>query len=211
MAYGDYETYYIKEEELKLLLAGIGMTKWYGLSSGRRRGQEKEKSKEELYALLLSLYQKGYIEWKQEGVQLLWPVSQVAEILKKASGCVQVKAGGEEGILMGLYYATEGFVLLEVSQREPGMLRFSLWEEEELMTHFEEIGLFPEEGAFVEKICFSFRDKETGMEEARLVMEEDEIFTCMTWQEGFETNKKVYQQQECEALLRGWFHKEEQL
>jgi hypothetical protein len=211
MAYGEYESYYIKEEELKMLLAGLGMQQWYGLTSNSRRKQEKEKNKEDIFRLLTSLYQKEYIEWSNEKVEILEPVASLVMILKKAHHCIQIEVSGENDFLLGCYAAPEGIILLEKSQREPDMLRFSQWEETGFVEHLKECGIFPEIETFVGKVIFSLRESHSGLEEARMTIAEEGLYPFLFLWEGFEAEKKEYQQQECEKLLRGWIHREAQI
>ena len=54
-----YELYFIREDGLKLLLAGLGETQWYGLFSEANGSANR---------ILADLYQSGVIDWEGAGV-----------------------------------------------------------------------------------------------------------------------------------------------
>ena len=178
MDYGEYESCYIREEELWLLLAGGGVEQCYlpagGFSEDRadqtEDGAESEEvpgqtggsrrsrgpgamSGEDVYRILAGLYKKSYIEWENGAVRLQEPALSLAELIRDARWCLQMEMETENPeipAIKGCYGRAGRRVLLERSPRESETLRFSLWKEDVLLAHLREVDLLPGEEDFSE-------------------------------------------------------------
>lgn len=208
MGYGEYESYFVREEEMNLILAGAGVTKWYGLTSGSRVLREKVMvTKEDVYRILAGLYQKEYIEWENGAVRFLEPVNTMVVVLKNAKHFIQIESGQQEGFLKGCYFSRGKIVLLEKSILETDMLKFSLWEEKDFLAYLWETGIFPEEeGVLDNSNSLVLKNIESGIEEAQIVLTEEGIFPYMTIGNGLENKKYLYQKEVCEDIIKNWFH-----
>lgn len=180
MGYGEYESYYIRENELMLLLAGQGMTGcclpggtgsglaehngtdgWpaetddmdLGMAGtdtaeGRPAPEGGINSREDVYRILADLYKKSYIEWEGDAVGLLEPAGSLVRLIRDARWCLQIEGDAQDAdgpAVKGCYGRGGRRALLGASPLEAGMLRFSLWDDEELLEHLWEAGLFPED------------------------------------------------------------------
>ncbi|HCT91644.1 MAG TPA: hypothetical protein DF613_09755 [Lachnospiraceae bacterium] len=178
MGYGEYESYYIREEELLLLLAGQGMTGCClpaGTDTREAENDAREteaaasaeseiNSREDVYRILAGLYKKSYIEWEGDAVRLLEPAASLVRLIRDAGWCLQIEGDADNAdgpTVKGCYGAGSRRVLLETSPMETGMLRFSLWKAEDLLEHLWEAGLFPEETPGPETILADDEDSLT--------------------------------------------------
>ena len=125
------ESYYIEGRELELLLAGVKMKAWYGLSL-RPDGGEDSVTREDIHRILAGLYQKGYVSWDDEVIRMQEPVSDLVRILKEADSCMRIEWNREEEPLLMIYRAGDRFALLEESRINPMSYRFRIWDRETL-------------------------------------------------------------------------------
>ena len=95
-------------------------------------------TKEELFQILIRLYQKKYVEWENHTVKILEPIASMIQILKDADYCV---VGTNYGTTQdSIYYLSEyGILFLERSSREEGMFRFTWISHGEWVSHIWEI------------------------------------------------------------------------
>lgn len=124
MDYVSYESYYIKDEELHILLAGIGKKTWYGLAqTGSSDPIEKT---EDIHRILAGLYQKEYITWEMDRVVILEPVYSMLQVLLYAKVCINARIMSERGPLRCHYFYGDQVLFMERSQREQNMLRMTM-------------------------------------------------------------------------------------
>ncbi|KAI4451785.1 hypothetical protein C823_006345 [Eubacterium plexicaudatum ASF492] len=109
----DYDIYYIKEEQLKLLLAGLGQTEWYGLFS------DAHVSERPLNVMLADLYQNGVVDWDGEGVIVRQPYADMLSVMLEKKTCVTLQtAGCKTAYVRCCYFSDTSAVLTVKSQRE---------------------------------------------------------------------------------------------
>lgn len=117
-----YEVYYIKEEALKLLLAGLGLKEWYGLFSERHVVQPE---REALNGMLAEMYQDGVIAWEGAGAAVRQPYADMLSVMLKNKICVTVHAPDTASAVRCCYLSDMGVVMTQVSQREAGTLKLA--------------------------------------------------------------------------------------
>lgn len=219
MAYGEYESYFIKEEELYLVLAGAGLTSWYGLTADHRRETDETLvTTEDVNRILASLYQKNFVEWTGGMVNVLEPLSTLTEIIKRSKWCLQIEMPDSDVPLRGCYSYDDKVVMMEKSRWEQEILRFSIWEQESFIQYLWETGVFPEEEieedaqmegvSEVTKSIVSLREKNTGLENSRMVVTEAGVFPYMSLWEDFEMKKQPYNRAQCKETLVAWLLKQ---
>ncbi|MDE7312628.1 MAG: hypothetical protein K2N87_13575 [Eubacterium sp.] len=114
-----YEIYYIKEDALKLLLAGLGQTQWYGLFSG-------DGQKETTNRILAELYQNGMIDWDGAGAALRAPYAKMFSVMLEKKSCVTIQSPVLLSPVRCCYLSQTGVVLTQKSQREDRTLGIAL-------------------------------------------------------------------------------------
>lgn len=134
-----YEVYYIKEAALKLLLAGLGQTQWYGLFSeetvqgtgvyekpGRRMrhagGQSGKNAA--VNSVLAEMYLAGVIDWDGQGVAVRQPYARMLSVMLEQKICVTCVGMDSLSVSMlrCCYLSRDSAVAVRKSQREDGML-----------------------------------------------------------------------------------------
>jgi len=118
-----YEINYIKEEAVKLLLAGLGQEEWYGLFSdgpGRLYGKQGEMGM--VNSILADMYQNGIIDWKDAGVAVRQPYADMLAVMLDKKLCVSIQMCGTAAPLRCCYYSGSEVVITLKSQREEGTL-----------------------------------------------------------------------------------------
>lgn len=115
-----YEVYYIKEEALKLLLAGLGQKEWYGLFSEGRHAAQPER--EAGNRILAEMYQDGVIAWEGAGAAVRQPYADMLSAMLKEKTCVTVHTPDTGLALRCCYLSGTGVVMTQVSQREAATL-----------------------------------------------------------------------------------------
>ncbi len=222
MVYAKYENYYIREEELLIVLAGADVSTWVSITS-EDRDSILDVTKEDIYRILANLYKKSYVEWEDESVLIQEPVNSLVKVLKNAKGCLSIE-GEEEKIELRLcYYTDEKIAVLEKSKAEREMLRFSLWEPEVFMDFLWEIGIFPEvefETNKEEKSSeclkvldekdrmirgqIALRDLTSGMVKSAMKIEEEGMDVYVIIEEGDEKTEELYQKTKCQDVILKW-------
>lgn len=136
----EYESYYIKQEELKILLAGAGITSWYGLW-----GREEACTAARQNRIVTELYRKGFVEFKENSVLVKKPVSTMLSVLTAGKECIVVTPGNPQYPVRCCYFSGDSVVLMEKSQRERDTVCLFLLTRAEWMQLLEsEIGLMEE-------------------------------------------------------------------
>lgn len=114
-----YEVYFIKEDGLKLLLAGLGETQWYGLFS-------EENSC--VNGVLADLYQSGVIDWEGAGAAVRQPYAGMLLAMLEKKMCVTIQLPDPAAPVRCCYLSRTGMVMTQKSQREDktlGMAKLS--------------------------------------------------------------------------------------
>lgn len=124
-----YEINYIKEDALKLLLAGLGQEEWYGLFSDVSGRPRSKQEKSTVNGLLADMYQDEIIDWKDAGVAVRQPYADMLTVMLDKKICVTVQMTGTEPPLRCCYFSGSEVVMTQKSQREEdtlGMIRISM-------------------------------------------------------------------------------------
>ncbi len=123
-----YEIYYLKEAEVRLLLAGLGQSMWYGLFSGPDDGGEQKPRT--VNRLLAGLYEKGVIDWNGNQPVIRQPFSGIFASMLDQGRCVIIQMP-EGGAIHCCYLSIQWVVVTRKSQREAdtmGLARLSVTE-----------------------------------------------------------------------------------
>lgn len=131
-----YEVNYIKEDALKLLLAGLGQEEWYGLFSDVSSHPRGRQEKCTVNGMLADMYQDGIIDWKDAGASVRQPYADMLAVMLDKKICVTVKMPGIEVPLRCCYFSGSEMVMTQKSQREEdtlGMIQIPVQEWVELM------------------------------------------------------------------------------
>lgn len=122
MDYVTYESYYIKDEELHILLAGSGKRSWYGLAQTEPHDQIKNIA--DIHTILAGLYQKEYISFEKDKVVILEPMYSMIQILLYAKVCINARS--DRNPMRCHYIYKDQVLFVERSQREQNMLRMTM-------------------------------------------------------------------------------------
>lgn len=214
MGYAEYENYYIKEEALKLVLAGIGVESFYGFS---KTEDQNEITKEDVHKSLAYLYQEGYVTWEEGNIKLLEPLNSLAGIMVKAVNCIMIE---REDSLKVCYCNADKVLVTEGGNHDHGKLRFSIWESPTFMESLWETEVFPQEeledapGPKEEtrsiQTVFTLADKKTGQMKCTMKVFEEGIFTYISLTEDTDESISIYNREQMENILGNWFRMEVQ-
>lgn len=227
----EYECYFLKEEELALLLAGLGIPKLYGLFSEHRSSQL---TKEETNRIMVGLYQKGLIDWKGQEVIVRRPLSDMLTIFMHSRQCITVYSTLERKAVRCCYAADHQVVMVERSQREKGTLRLSQFSKTEWIRQIRELAdisesvLEPKENSdapitkkwlqepldYLENeevhLVLSIGNSRTAEEYRRLIIQESGLYTYIIMQKKDSCRVELYQKELFGDILEDW-EKEEQI
>lgn len=142
MDYVSYESYYIKDEELHVLLAGIGKCTWYGLTDTQTH--EPIKNIDDIHRILAGLYQKEYITWAMDKVVILEPIYSMIQVMLHAKVCMNARIMNNRIPLRCHYFYRDQVLFMERSQRENNMLRLTMIGYREWMDLLFQESYFPE-------------------------------------------------------------------
>ncbi len=151
-----YELYFIKEDGLKLLLAGLGETQWYGLFSEADGASNR---------ILADLYQSGVIDWEGEGAAVRQPYAGMLAAMLEKKTCVTVQLPDPAAPVRCCYLSRTGMVMTQKSRREDQTLGMAQLSAE----HW--LGLLEEECARMddgESCLLTRRDSKNGRVQATL-------------------------------------------
>ena len=110
---------------------------------------------------------------------------------------------------------------------ESRMLKFSLWKEKDFLAYLWGTGIFPEEELILEEDdgeevsvqektrpvseqrgIVTLYDMKTGIEESKMIVEEEGIFPYVVLRTGLTENRRPYCHKDCEHVLMDWLHRE---
>lgn len=214
------ESFYIDENEFYLLLAGNGVKKWYGLSNDQRDRIIDEGLKEDVYRALTGLYQKGYVDWNEDMVDINDQMIPIVETLKDAQYCMIVEKEQERKS----YYLSFGkVVLVEKSRVQAGKMKLSIFSKEELIDIFLEEAYFPKKEECLDSDCsdpilwneddmyhivsFVLLRADNGREIERIDIKESGLMTFTIWRYGLDREIMIYQKEWCYKKLYQWMNR----
>ncbi len=178
MDWAEGETYYLKELELKLLLAALGQTQWYGLFSDEDASEVKQ---ETIHAVLAELYQKGVIDWEDERIAVNRPYSRMLFAMLERKKCVTIQGPEEETGLCCCYLSAAEVIQTGLGQREEQMLRLRSMRYREWYALLEgEIDRM-EDGQELKLVC---KNSESGQECMQFLVQQKGIRAEMVLREG---------------------------
>ena len=208
----EYERYFFRISEWELLLAGLGVKKWYGLD-----GEESEEKmdKHAYHSVLAGLYQKNVIDWVENGVRIKVPFSKIFEELKNSRRCITIDRKNDEFPIQCCYIGTKGVVVTEKSQREINTLcvsymvkeTFTQFILEYLSEYSEGISMISETGLYVdeqEKFTLKLQDCRSGERIAKLTLYENGLQTYLTVENEKGTVRIPYRRSRCKDYLNEW-------
>ena len=114
-----YEMYYIKEDQLKLLLKGLGQDMWYGLfSKAAQSSRSVQERNSAVNGMLADMYQNSVIDWEGAGIAVCQPYAAMIAAMLERKICVTIHMTGDESHVRCCYLSKEFVVLTRKSQRE---------------------------------------------------------------------------------------------
>lgn len=123
-----YEIYYIRENGLKLLLAGLGQHGWYGLFSVKiSPDSNTDAGYAAVHSILADLYQNGVIDWDdaKAAVQVRQPYAGMLSAMLEEKRCITVQMPEESAFVRCCYISDSAVVMTQKSRREDRMLGMS--------------------------------------------------------------------------------------
>lgn len=191
-----HKIYYLKEMELKLLLAGLGAHTWYGFFSetDRRKQETKLEWEQRYHQILAGLYQKDVINWKKDQISVKKPYSDMIFIMLAQKKCVTIE--GEEAWYpkQCCYIHPKEVVVTQKSQREEYTWSLQQMCISEWMQSIEEQICGLEDGQSLSLVCRnSFNGKELG----RMQISQKGIRTYLG-------EHVLYQKQALRRKIEGW-------
>lgn len=128
MGFVEIESHFMQIEELKFILAGLGVSSFFGVSVHK----EQIPKKEELNRILISLYQKDIIDWEDEKIAVKQPFADIFYVLSNCKKCVVVRGESGQGNTHCCYFWDNQVVVIEKSQREENsicitILQWDIW------------------------------------------------------------------------------------
>lgn len=208
----EYESYYFKELEWKFLLAGIGITAWYGFGSERN---ETEKTEIDMHRILADLYQKHIIDWENGSVVIIQPFSAVFSTLQKSRFCITIRKQKAGESVRCCYVGEKDVIVTEKSQREEeAICIFSLSKETFLLFALEDLEI--SEGIFEETerenfgdgeniMSFQLQNSRNGKLNCELILRESGLQTFLIVKKE-DTVWMPYRLSELKERLRKWLN-----
>lgn len=129
-----HDIYYIKEEQLKLLLAGLGQAEWYGLFS------DVHVTENSLNVTLAKLYQNAVVDWDGEGVKVRQPYADMLSVMLEKKTCVTWQVSDSATAYVRCCYLSDTRVVLTVkSQREEQTIGMALISVQDWLSQLEKM------------------------------------------------------------------------
>ena len=209
-----YKSDYLKVSEWNFLLAGLGVTDWYGLDGGQ---SVPESDPAAVHRMLAGLYRKEIVDWDGGQVFVKPPFDIIFASLLICRKCITIRAEKRETPVRCCYIGTEDVVLTEKSRREADALCvFSLPKEAFLAFALEQAdmpeGIFEgdetDTGDGKEILAFTLKNCRNGQTEDELAVEEAGLQTYLI--KGVKKPERmVYRRQTLGQYLREWIYEEE--
>lgn len=222
------EGYYIRDTELKMLLAGCGVRRWYGLQSA----DETEPSGKCLTEAMAALYKKEYIDWTRDRkVRIREPLRQMIKTMAEALSCVLIRRKEKDYSMKCCYLSGDSVVMAERSQREEETLRLTMFTSQEWTEWLWKEGVFPEEEPFLkesplpedaEDLCpyreadryfeeegvtavLDLLDAENGSTIERMILRQKGLQNIVSVQQGIMLESLPCRKGRCAQIIEGWF------
>lgn len=212
------ESYYITEKEFYLLLAGKGIKHWYGLLDNQKLLMQMD-SKEDMYQILASLYQKEYVEWKNDIVKIMEPMASIMDALQKAHYCMVARKYEKTEKNMSYYFTSKNGILIEKSLRDDAAFRLTNLSKQELMNHIWEMFALPLENLMIEKddsmtieseeemqkkVSFTLINVHSGIQIEAFSIMEAGLFNYILYECGREKDLFFYEKEWCSNRFNTW-------
>ena len=224
MSCGEYESYILGDEEIKFLLAGLGMERLCGILDSD--GPEKMDTDTRNRALL-SLYEKQVIDLAEGEVSIRPELSDFFRVILGSGQCISVHAGGRDMPVRCGYFSHGKVVMMERCQRREGTLKLSFWTQpqwilflesimEELASEYGRVSrklekaktvcLEEEECLREENIAAVFVRRDIGKMEVRqkILIKENGLETYMILRNGADCVQKPYKKKELMRAVSAW-------
>lgn len=164
------ESIYLKNKELEILLAAKGIEWWFGLASDDENLHADISTKEELFSLLGSLYQKYFIEWDEKKVRIREPVASVLKVVQNSQCCIAISKQSDRRCC---YCYNHKVILFEKPRTDVGAYRISLIDNKEFLDSLWEEEWFPAEDSF-------FASKDIAFDAKMEIVSEFKLINCNT-------------------------------
>lgn len=212
------EGIYIKEKELILLLAAKGIDWWFGIFSENEAEDAENYTKEQVFHILRSLYQKRYIQWDNHVVRINEPMEAVLHVLKQADYGIILEKKDDSRCC---YCWNQNIVIVEKSQLEKAMLRIYLMSIDEFFLLLWEDRFFPLEDSLIEEEdvlpeCLDL-EKNANLNSSFVLfhsksgkqLETIKIFVSglcpfIVLEHRGEKNTQIYKKEQCQSILYKW-------
>jgi hypothetical protein len=198
------------------------MTKWYGFQTeSQPQILHSSASRREIYQDLVSLYQKGYIDWKDGWVQICEPMASVVDVLQQSHYAILLHSQGDYPLHQSYYYTDKKVVQIEVSQREANTLIVQHSKPDNFIHDLWKTGVFPEEDLQVdasreisistEKIAVTtnivLMNLKTGVEESKIQIGEAGVDDYIIYTTQERCQIVPYQKVCCVRHIKEWINR----
>lgn len=122
MEYNLEKFLYIKDNELFVLLASLGVEKLYGISSNIDSDENSQINENDVIA---SLYNKGYISFIENKAVISQELSEILSVFIKSTSFIYVRNPESDLPVFTTYFSDKGAVFLERSLNEDDTLKLS--------------------------------------------------------------------------------------
>lgn len=187
-----HELFYIKEIELKLLLAGLGASGWYGIFS--EKDVAEQELKQNFHQILAELYQKDVINFREDQVSIKKPYSDMFAIMLAQKKCVTFQTRNTEYPKRCCYIDQKGVVVTRKSQREEKTLVMEQMSVRDWIQFADEEIRRLENGEILSMICRNSRDGQ----------EFDCIRICQKGIRAYLDDGVVYQKEALRERMEEW-------
>lgn len=208
MDFVEFESYYMKEEEVNLLLAGLDVPYIYGIASDTISGPLPQ---EKVNYILIALYQKDVIDWEAGNIVVKQPFSDILAVMSESRKCVVISGGSGEYAIRCCYVMEDKVVITEKSQREEGMLSISYFTFQEWITYIDGYAfaekMFSDENR---KVLLELKNTRTGKESGSIAILETGLHTYLVQKFGLKEEKIPYEKENLKQRLKEWLQEVEE-
>lgn len=200
-----YEIYYIRENGLKLLLAGLGQHGWYGLFSVKIDPEASVNAERTATnSILADLYQNGVVDWDEAdaAVRVRKPYAGMLSAMLEKKVCVTVQMPEESAFVRCCYISDFAVVMTQKSRREDRMIGMAQLTVRGWLHLLEEDFARMEEGACCLLSC---QNSEDGQIYRRIRVQKSGIRNfCIEW-DGAQSGRLYCKKEELGDKLAGVF------
>lgn len=130
---GEYESYILKEEELKLLLGSLGVKKIYGLLENDSTEKVSEETKN---CAIAGLYQNDVVDFSNRGMLIRPEFSGIFSVLRSCRLCIAIHHRKPDIPVRCCYISRKKIAMMERCQSEKKALKVSFWEKQQWLDFF---------------------------------------------------------------------------